>query len=172
MCGHNLNLECHAHIFRSTAPHLSRIKVVFAWTENVSFQDSERYEQVREKALFDQEKQELVYLRDRRNVNRNPSGKVFFSSTWLSRQCTFEAETSIWFVWFRMGTATFKSNTITGSLWTSIWRWESQSCVSQNLYLSTTIWLVDSECAHSFVHSKSQFLWWRTRSAFSVHEGK
>lgn len=78
MCGDYLKLVGHAHIFCSSVQLLSWDYAVSASAETVKFLDSGGNEQVRDEASFDQEKEGLVYVRDRRNLNRNPSRKIHY----------------------------------------------------------------------------------------------
>lgn len=65
----------HAHVFCSSVHLSSWIKTVSSTIESFTFQTSRGDEQLQDQASFDQEKQGLVYVIDRRNFNHNPSQK-------------------------------------------------------------------------------------------------
>lgn len=68
VCGDHFELGGLAHIFCSSTQLLSWAKAVSASTESATFWDSEGNEQVQNEALFDQEKQGLLCVRDWRNL--------------------------------------------------------------------------------------------------------
>lgn len=71
LCGDNLKVGVHTYIFCSSIPLLLWVLAVSALTESVTFRDSEVNGQVQEEALFDQEKQVLVSLKNLGKINRS-----------------------------------------------------------------------------------------------------
>lgn len=73
MCGNHLKYGGHAHMFSSAVHFLFGVTAIFASTKWVTFQDPENKKHDRKGAIFNLQRQWLLYARNRRTFSQNPS---------------------------------------------------------------------------------------------------